>query len=241
MKDGSLRLRRRHQLIALGFHAELREPVLLDELVAERVDERRARPDEGAAPARVLREHRAQRLVLPRADVGLAPGGLPAVVLVGAKLLRRDVLLLPLHRRAAAEEREGEERGTNAVFDCAFALELPLLDGYPCTGDSRERWRSSTLRRRGAIRRSTASPRSPCCRSTASASPRNGPRSSIPAPPSPRRSRRLPASARRWSSARRASASSRRSFTSGSPDGCSSPTTHASTTGSCGASSIAPG
>src|SRR5688500_19974212 len=105
-RAGSLLLRRRNEAVAPRLHAEVREPLLVHELITVRVGHRAHRPGEEAPAARVAREHRADHGgIVPGAELRLTPGKLAAVLVVGAKLLGRGVGFFPLHRRACGDEQ----------------------------------------------------------------------------------------------------------------------------------------
>src|SRR3989337_335803 len=93
-KDGSLLLSlpRRLQLVALRFHAELREAVLFQELVAVRIDERARRPDHLAGPD----NHRLHAVLIPVAVVArLSRRGQAAWLLVAAHLVHAVIARQP--------------------------------------------------------------------------------------------------------------------------------------------------
>src|SRR6185436_3564065 len=111
-KAGSLLLRYRNELVALRFHAEIRQAALRHHLLAVGIDECAARPDHLA-----WRDHDRLELVLIQVglELRLAPGGLAAGLRVAADLLGRNVGLHPLHRRAGGKTGgEDDERDKRA-------------------------------------------------------------------------------------------------------------------------------
>ena len=173
--------------------------------------------------------------------MGLAPRGAGGSLPRRRDLLGGGVRLLPLHRRAAAARRRAASsaaRAHSAFWTAApCAVQSTLLYKRPC----RRRSRSSTSRPPGAIR--------PRDRITEIAllevDGLRAHRAMVHAgqsrqADSRRRSRRSPASARRWSRRAALRRDRGRALPSASPAGCSSRTTRASTMASCAASSSAP-
>ena len=146
------------------------EPVLLDELVAERVDKGELGQTKGRARSGPARTPGCSVWYRQRADVRLAPGGLAAAPARRRGTARRRVRLRPLHRRAGAQGSGAGRGARNAcrILRQRLCARVALLDRYPCTGT---RGAARDRRRRDHGQRSGARPRHrdrACSRSTAS-------------------------------------------------------------------------
>src|SRR5436190_10956102 len=186
MRRKSASFLHRRELVAFRSHAEVRQPLLFEERIAERLVERAEGPSIERMAERVAVHPRRERTmnILEAKPVGVAPCQIVALLGVGGRLLRARILARPFHRRAGGDKQQ-EYRAAKSfhlLLDPRGRQTSPwgIVNIYP--------WicfkllsRSSISRRRVPARPPTGSRRSECSRSSASRSPPNGPPWSIPA------------------------------------------------------------